>query len=158
MMELEELTQKTFELQCSAINGSPTDDQSVMHFIAQDSEGSVHVYHIANWNDEVKPQILSALRTAFRVNNVMQYAVASEAWSAKRPTKDPRPEVMPRDDPQRQDILICAGVHRDGRIIFKTGLIIVADDGKRHVDPTGEDDYKNVGGALMSLFTTEENG
>jgi hypothetical protein len=73
------------------------------------------------WADEREKAITLAMLAALaRAGDAIRYMVLHEAWMAKAPEGaklDDPPPVMPRDDPNRMEIVVAAAVERGRRIV-----------------------------------------
>lgn len=153
---LEALMNKAYELQCGLINGSPPDDTSTPSFIAEDENGETYFYATPFHNEASKAAIISVLRREFQRNKVVRYVLVTEAWVSRRKKDDLRLDERPSEDPNRENVVMVAGVDKDGTILSKNARIVIADDNKRHVDPFGsEDDCTSVGGRMTTLLDDE---
>jgi hypothetical protein len=70
-------------------------------------DGKVEV-HITAWHDDIEKEVMCAvLRAALRDPKYIAYACISEMWVSRRGISDLQLTVRPRDDPKRQEGVVC---------------------------------------------------
>ena len=154
-MTLEELARRSYEFQCSMINGTEPNDTSFPHFIGENDKGEVFIYATpfnGDDGDGGKDVILAALKQHFRENNIIRYATASEAWVTTRSATDPEPDLRPSEDPQREDVVLVVAVDKQGNQVLHRARIVMADDNKRHVDPMENSEGFALRGRMLDLL------
>lgn len=149
---LKEFVDKAYEFQAEMINGSAPGDDSMPHFLAEDSAGGLHLFAVPWADDEEKYKALATLRKYFAENDIIRYVSMTEAWSLKLEKGESPGCQRPSEDPRRIEVLICCGVNKQGETASRVSEIVLADDGKRHLDPEYMPDLERVDGLMVSLL------
>lgn len=155
---LKEFVDQAYEFQASQINGSDPTEDSMPHFIAEDDKGELHILATPWRDDEEKAGALRAVRKYFFDHNVVRYVAVTEAWSLTIKKGDEPPTGRVSDHPRREDVLICCGVDQDGEIYTRVEMIVIADDGKRHLDPNRDLQIDGTAGTMTRLLVREGSG
>lgn len=107
----------------------------------------------------MKELMLQALAETMRDGHARAYIIWSEAWVATRSaTSDPDPGspgfVMPRDDPNRREVVVTIGVER-GKAPLGIALAIIRDEAGKVIELRPEEAGQLLFGRLASLLPEE---
>ena len=127
------------------------EDEKIQTFIIEGSSGDVTVMLTPWSSDKEKFAVLTAVIGHMIEVKATRYALYSEAWISTSSADTPREErVMPSEDPDRREIVMCTAVARDGQVHHQSAVIHRDLEGKRILRQV----IHNEGGTHTGLMTT----
>ena len=126
-------------------------EELINHFVGETESGALNMI-VVPWADSAsRLAMLAIVRAKFREWRVVRYCHVAESWMGKRAN------LMPRLDPEREEVLSIVAVDRPAGI--RTAYIYPIErlpNGKRRVGQpnpeANEDDGVKVGGASLEIL------